>query len=270
MQRTADFHDQIADACLPQAARVVDDAAALNTAIDMLLVGSTALSERLDPEDWREVIRAYQAVCAQVIDRYEGHIAPYLGDGLLVYFGYPQAHEDEVERAVRTGLGIVACMAQLNTRLQRERGIQLSVRLGIHTGMVIVGDMRAGGARDSPILSELLNLAARLQEIAEPDTMVISGATYRLSQRKFHCQALGAHSLRDLPQPVVVYRVIQKREDQYAPTPLVGREQEMGLLLERWTQVKDGLRCVVLLSGEPGIGKSRLVQEMKAHVAGEP
>jgi TOMM system kinase/cyclase fusion protein len=240
------------------------------TVLSCALVGSTTLSEHLDLEEVSEAIRAYQAVCAQVIDRYEGHIAQYLGDELLVYFGYPQAHEDDAERAVRTGLGIIEDMVRLNTQLQRERGIKLSVRLGIHTGLAVVSDMGADATRDPSILGEPLNLAARLQEIAEPDTMVISGATYRLTQRRFNCQALGAHSLRDRSQTIVVYRVLQEREDHYQLTPLVGREQEMGLLLERWAQVQDGLGQVVVLSGEAGIGKSRLVQEVKTRVAGEP
>jgi TOMM system kinase/cyclase fusion protein len=228
------------------------------------LVDAAVLSERLDLEDVSEVIRAYHATCAEVVERFKGHIAQSLGDGLLVYFGYPLAHEDEALRAVRTGLGIVEGMERLNTCLQRERGIRLGVRLGIHTGLVVAGD-----TRELPILGEL-NLAARLKELAEPDSIVISSATYRQVQRRFHCQALGIHSLRGLSQPVVVYRVLKEQEDQPAPTPLVGRQQEMGLLLERWALMGEGLGQVVVLSGEAGIGKSRLVQEVKTHVAGEP
>ena len=228
------------------------------------LVGAATLSERLDLEDVSEVIRAYQATCAEVVERFEGHIAQYPGDGLLVYFGFPLTHEDDALRAVRTGLGIVESMARLNTRLQQEKAIRLSVRLGIHTGLVVAGD-----TREMPILGEL-NLAARLKELAEPGTIIISSATYRLVQRRFHCQALGTHSLGGLSQPVVVYRVLKEQEDQYELTPLVGRQQEMGLLLERWAQMGEGLGQVVVLSGEAGIGKSRLVQEVKAHVAGEP
>jgi predicted ATPase/class 3 adenylate cyclase len=240
------------------------------TVLSCALADSPTLSERLDPEDWREVIRAFQAACAEVIDRHGGHIAQHPGEELLVYFGYPQAHEDNAERAVRTGLGIIAGIARLNTRLQREGGIRLGVRSGIHTGLVVVGDVGAADTRAPPILGEPLNLAVRLQEMAERDTVVISGATYRLNQRRFHCQALGAHSLRDLPQPVEVYRVLREREDPYELAPLVGREQEMGLLLERWAQAQEGLGQVVVLSGEAGIGKTRLVQEVKARVAGEP
>jgi TOMM system kinase/cyclase fusion protein len=228
------------------------------------LVDAAVLSERLDLEDVSEVIRAYQARCAEVVERFKGHIAQYPGDGLLVYFGFPATHEDDALRAVRTGLGIIEGVERLNTDLQREKGIRLGVRLGIHTGLVVAGDMR-----ELPILGEL-SLAARLKELADPDTMVISSATYRLVQRRFHCQALGIHSLAGLSQPAVVYRVLKEQEDPYELTPLVGRQQEMGLLRERWAQIGEGMGQVVVLSGEVGIGKSRLVQEVKTHVAGEP
>jgi class 3 adenylate cyclase len=228
------------------------------------LVDAAALSERLDLEDVSEVRRAYHATCAEVVDRFEGHIAQSLGDGLLVYFGYPFTHEDEALRAVRTGLGMVEGMEQLNTCLQRERGMRLGVRLGIHTGLVVAGD-----TRERPLLGEL-NRAARLKDLAEPGTIISSRATYRLVQRRFHGQALGTHSLGGLSQPVVVCRVLKAPEHHYELSPLVGRQQEMGLLLERWAQMGEGLGQVVVLSGEAGIGKSRLVQEVKAHVAGEP
>jgi class 3 adenylate cyclase len=227
------------------------------------LVDAAELSERLDLEDASEVIRAYQATCAEVVERFKGHIAQYPGDGLLVYFGFPLTHEDDALRAVHTGLGIIEGVERLNTYLQREKGIRLDVRLGIHTGLVVAGD-----TSELPILGEL-NLAARLKELAEPGTIIISNATYRLVQRRFHCQSLGSHSLGGLSQQVVVYRVLKEQEDQYERTPLAGRQQEMGLLLERWAQIGEGMGQVVVLSGEVGIGKSRLVQEVKTHVAGE-
>jgi class 3 adenylate cyclase len=242
------------------------------------LVDSTALASQLDPEELREVVRAYQQAGAEVIGRFEGHIAQYLGDGLLVYFGYPQAHEDDAPRAVRTGLGIVEAMGRLNARLQRDKGVSLAVRLGIHTGLVVVGEMGGGVRHVQLALGETPNLAARLQGLAEPDTVVISGATYRLVQGLFVCQALGVQTLKGVPQPVAVYRVLGESEahgrlEAAGPsglTPLVGREQEVGLLVERWQQAKEGLGQVVLLSGEAGIGKSRLVQVVKERVAGEP
>lgn len=145
------------------------------------LVGSTALAEQLDPEEFRTVLRDYQATCAAVIRRFEGHLARYVGDGLLVYFGYPQAHEDDARRAVSTGLGIVEAIRGLNTRLQKEKRLELAVRVGIHTGLVVAGDMdRAAQLEAMAVVGETPNIAARLQGLAEPDTVVISVATHRL------------------------------------------------------------------------------------------
>jgi TOMM system kinase/cyclase fusion protein len=242
------------------------------------LVDSTVLASQLDPEEWREVVRAYQDTCAKVIARFEGHIAQYLGDGLLVYFGYPLAHEDDAQRAVRAGLGIVEALGQLNTRLEQEHGVQLAVRLGIHTGLVVVGDVGGGARQKQLALGETPNVAARLQGVAAPDTLVISAATFQLLSGFFACQSLGTPLLRGVAQPLEVYQVLyesmaRSRLEAVGSTgltPMVGREQEVGLLLERWAQVKDGAGQVVLLSGEAGIGKSRLVQMLKEHVATEP
>jgi TOMM system kinase/cyclase fusion protein len=242
------------------------------------LVDSTALSSRLDPEDWREVVRAYQDTCAKVIARFEGHIAQYLGDGLLVYFGYPQAHEDDAQRAVRVGLGIVEAVGQLNTRLAQERGVSLGVRLGCHTGLVVVGEIGGGTRHEQLALGETPNLAARLQGIAAPNTVVISAATRQLLGGFFACQPLGNQLLKGFAQLIEVYQVRYESTarsrleaaGRTGLTPLVGREAEVGLLRERWAQVKDGLGQVVLLSGEAGIGKSRLVQVLQEHVAAEP
>jgi class 3 adenylate cyclase/predicted ATPase len=242
------------------------------------LVDSTALSSQLDPEDLREVVRAYQETCAKVIARFEGHIAQYLGDGLLVYFGYPLAHEDDARRAVQAGLGMVDALGQLNTRLEQERGVRLAARLGIHTGLVVVGDVGGGTRQEQLALGETPNLAARLQGIAAPNTLVISAATFQLLGGFFACQPLGTPLLKGQAQPLAVYRVLyesmaRSRLEAAASTgltPLVGREQEVGLLLERWTQVKEGVGQVVLLSGEAGIGKSRLVQVLQEQVATEP
>jgi class 3 adenylate cyclase len=148
------------------------------------LVDSTRLSSQLDPENYREVVRAYQKVCAEVIQRYDGHIAQYLGDGLLVYFGYPQAHEDDAQRTIRTGLGIIEAIGSLNTRLEQDNGITLAVRLGIHTGLVVVGAMGGEGRQEQLALGEVPNIAARIQGLAEPNTIIISASTYRLIQLK--------------------------------------------------------------------------------------
>jgi class 3 adenylate cyclase len=242
------------------------------------LVDSMGLSTQLDPEDLREVVRAYQAACAEVIQRFDGHIAQYLGDGLLVYFGYPQAHEDTAQRAVRSGLGMIEAMGTLNTRLKHAHGVRLAVRLGIHTGLVVVGEIGNGGRQEQLALGETPNIAARLQGLAAPDTVVISEATAHLIQGYFVCQPLGAQALKGLPQPPQVYRVVQEsgaqtRLDVVIPrglTPLVGRDEEVGLLQRRWDQATTGTGQVVLLSGEAGIGKSRLVQVLKEHITSEP
>src|SRR5262245_49918682 len=242
------------------------------------LVDSTALAGQLDPEELREVVRAYQGACAKVIARFEGHIAQYLGDGLLVYFGYPLAHEDDPQRAVRAGLGIVEAMRGLNTHLEQERGVHLAARLGIHTGLVVVGEVGGGSRQEQLALGETPNLAARLQGIAAPDTLVVSAATLQILGGFFACQSLGTPLLKGFAQPLEVYQVLyestaRSRLDAAGSTgltPLVGRDQEVRLLLERWAQVKDGMGQVVLLSGEAGIGKSRLVQMLKEHVAAEP
>jgi TOMM system kinase/cyclase fusion protein len=242
------------------------------------LVDSTRLASQLDPEELRQVVQAYQATCAKVIARFEGHIAQYLGDGLLVYFGYPLAHEDDAQRAVRAGLGMVEAVGQLNTRLEPERGVHLAVRLGIHTGLVVVGDVGDGARQEQLALGETPNIAARLQEMATPNTLVISAATFPLLGGFFACQPLGTPLLKGLAQPLAVYRVLYESmarsrleaASSTGWTPLVGREQEIGVLRERWAQVKDGLGQVVLLSGEAGIGKSRLVQVLKEQVAAEP
>jgi class 3 adenylate cyclase/predicted ATPase len=242
------------------------------------LVDSTVLASQLDPEDLREVVRAYQEACAKVIARYEGHIAQYLGDGLLVYFGYPLAHEDDAQRAVRAGLGMVEAIGQLNTHLMEARGVQLAMRLGVHTGLVVVGEVGGGTRQEQLALGETPNLAARLQSLAAPNTVVISATTFQLLGGFFACQSLGTPPLKGLAQPLEVYRVLYESTARSrleaagstGLTPLVGREQEVGLLLERWAQVKDGLGQVVLLSGEAGIGKSRLVQVLTDQVAAEP
>src|SRR5262245_28478210 len=242
------------------------------------LVDSTVLASRLDPEELREVVRAYQEVCAKVIARFEGHIAQYLGDGLLVYFGYPLAHEDDAQRAVRSGLGIVEALGQFNAHLTHERGVHLAVRLGIHTGLVVVGEVGGGTRQEQLALGETPNLAARLQGMAAPNTLVVSAATVQLLGGFFTSQSLGTQPVKGLAQPVEVYQVLHEsmarsRLEAAGSTgllPLVGREQEVALLHERWAQVKDGMGQVALLSGEAGIGKSRLVQVVKEHVATEP
>src|SRR5712692_2646930 len=246
------------------------------------LVGSTALSTQLDPEELRVVILAYRETCASAISRFGGYLAKYIGDGLLVYFGYPLAHEDDAQRAVRAGLEIVAAIQHLNTRMSAIVGTHgrapLQVRIGIHTGLVVAGEMGVG---DQPeplaIVGETPNIAARLQEHAQPNSVVISAPTSRLVTGLFECQDLGPQLLKGLSTPLSVYRVVRKSAAQSrfevaistGLTPLIGRAHEMGLLRERWEKARQGEGQVVLLSGEPGIGKSRLVQELTEQLAHE-
>jgi class 3 adenylate cyclase len=241
------------------------------------LVDSTQLSQQLDPEDLRQVVRAYQETAAEVIQRFEGHIAQYLGDGLLVYFGYPRAHEDDAQRAVHTGLGIVEAMGILHSRLQAEYGVALAVRLGIHTGPVVVGEMGSGGRHEHLALGETPNIAARLEGLAAPNTVVISAVTAQLVQRTFVLEALGSQALKGITEPMAVWRVVGPRETLREATtpapedvkPLVGRDEELGLIVRRWEQSKAGQGQVVLISGEAGIGKSALVDTLRAHVRRE-
>ncbi|HEX6122022.1 MAG TPA: adenylate/guanylate cyclase domain-containing protein [Ktedonobacterales bacterium] len=241
------------------------------------LVGSTELSGQLDPEDLRAVMCAYQQAAAAVIRQYEGHIAQYLGDGLLVYFGYPTAHEDDARRAVHAGLDIVdAITTTLNIRLAELYGITLAVRLGIHTGPVVVGAMGGGGQHEHLALGETPNIAARLQGLAPANAVVISGATARLVPGTFALEELGPHTLRGVAEPMTISRVhgrlaTPNSDEEFvtAAPVLVGREEESGLLRRRWNQSQAGLGQIVFLSGEAGIGKSALVEGLRAHVRAE-
>jgi len=241
------------------------------------LVGSTQLSIQLDPEDLRAVVCAYQEAAAAVIRQYAGHIAQYLGDGLLVYFGYPTAHEDDARRAVLTGLGIVEAIATLNTRLMGQYAVQLAVRLGIHTGPVVVGMMGGGGRHEHLALGETPNIAARLEALAPANAVVVSAVTARLVRGTFALEDMGPHILRGTAEPMTITRVrglmATPSPDEEFVTPtvpvLVGREEESGLLRRRWSQSQAGLGQVVFVNGEAGIGKSALVKGMRAQVRAE-
>jgi class 3 adenylate cyclase/predicted ATPase len=237
------------------------------------LVGSTALSGRMDPEDLREVIAAYQKAVADTVQRFGGFVAKYMGDGVLVYFGYPQAHEDDAERAVRAGLELIQAVGGLKS------SYPLQTRVGIATGLVVVGDLIGSGeAKERGIIGETPNLAARLQGIAEPNSVVIADSTRKLLGNLFDLQDLGAQDLKGIGGPLKAWAALRpasvesRFEALHASglTELVGREEELELLLRRWSKAKTGEGQVVLLSGEAGIGKSRLTAALMEHLDGEP
>ncbi len=239
------------------------------------LVDSTTLSERLDPEELRELILIYQELCSKVIRSFDGYIAQYLGDGVLAYFGYPIAHEDDAKRAMHAGLGILQGIKRHNSKFDRKQ--QLNVRIGIHTGLVVVGGMEKEEKHESLAMGVTPNIAARLKDIAEPNCIIVSEATYKLIEGYFVCQSLGSYNLRGYSKPMELYSVL-RRSDVESPldiaavkglTPLVGREDEVKLLLEHWEGVKNGVGHVILLSGEAGIGKSRLVDVLKERLIPE-
>src|SRR6516165_4153985 len=239
------------------------------------LVGSTALSARLDPEDMRAVIDAYHATCARITLNYDGFLAEFRGDGILAYFGYPLAHEDDAERTVRAGLDIIVAVARLETRAAEP----LAVRIGAATGLVVVGDLSHEGAlREHAVVGDTPNLAARLQASAEPGTIVIGGSTRRLLGDLFHLRDLGRHVVKGIAEPVAAWAVegVSDSESRFEAvrtaglTDLIGREDELDFLLERQRLAWKGEGQIVLISGEPGIGKSRLVAALAERIAGEP
>ncbi len=239
------------------------------------LVGSTSLSARLDPEDMREIIGAYHHCCAEMIEGAGGFVAKYMGDGVLAYFGYPQAHEDDAELAVRAALGLTAAIP----KLQIGNNSPLEVRVGVATGLVVVGDLVGrGDAQERGVVGDTPNLAARLQALAEPGQVVISEGTRRLARGLFDYDDLGRVPLKGLTDRVQAWRVLGPRavesrfEAQHETSliPLVGRDEELDLLLRRWRRAAGGEGCVVLLSGEPGIGKSRLTVALEERLASEP
>jgi class 3 adenylate cyclase/predicted ATPase len=238
------------------------------------LVGSTALSARLDPEDLREVIAAYHRAVAEVVAGFDGFVAKYMGDGVLVYFGYPQAHEEDAERAVRAGLGVIDAVGRLDVK-----SVKLQTRVGIATGLVVVGDLIGeGSAQEQSVVGETPNLAARLQAGAEPDTVVIAAGTRRLVGDLFEYRDIGAVEVKGLAAPVPAWQVLRpsgvasRFEALRGPalTRLVGRDEEIDLLMRRWERAKAGDGQVVLVSGEPGLGKSRIAAALVERLHDSP
>src|SRR5262249_8202505 len=273
LRAIADLNPAAAPIVAPAAPRAADTAERRQVTVMFSdLVGSTALAARMDPEDLRELISAYQTCVADVVRRFGGFVAQYLGDGLLVYFGYPEAHEDDAERAVRAGLEVIAAVRALNT------AAPLQTRVGIATGLVVVGDLVGSGtAQKRDIVGETPNLAARLQGIAEPNTVVLAEDTRSLLGNLFELDDLGAMELKGLACPVRAWvalraSTVESRFEALHPsglTALVGREEETELLSRRWERAKDGEGRVVLISGEAGVGKSRLTAALLETVAPE-
>jgi class 3 adenylate cyclase len=236
------------------------------------LVGSTPLSTRFDPEDLREIVGAYHRCVADTVARFGGFVAKYMGDGVLIYFGYPEAHEDDAERAARAGLAVIDAVGRLATQEP------LNVRIGIATGVVVVGDLiGAGAAQERGVVGETPNLAARLQALARPGTLVVADSTRRQIGALFEIEDLGPQPLAGFAEPQRAWRVVGEsgvvsrfEALRSGTTPLVGRDEELDLLLRRWQQAKSGDGRVVLVSGEPGIGKSRLTAALSAHIETEP
>lgn len=234
------------------------------TVLSCDLVDSVTLAEQFELEDYHDIIRLYRDMCDAMIRHYEGHIAHDLGAALLIYFGHPQSHEDDAQRAVRTGLAITEGLAALNTRLWGEKNIALAVRWGVHTGPMVVEAITSTVPAGVVALSEVPHMAQQIQRLAVPGTGVIGASTARLVEAYFVCEALGAQLLEANAQPMPLFRVLAPAAlSQKGRTPFVGREAEMAMLWDRWTQAKDGFGQVVLLNGDPGIGKSRLVHTMK-------
>src|SRR5216683_1391766 len=237
------------------------------------LVGSTGIAARLDPEQWRETVAGYHRAAAEAITRFDGHVAKYLGDGVMAYFGWPAAHDNDAERAARAGLALLDAIVQLN---QQPGHAQLSARVGIDSGLVVIGQ---GAGNEAEVFGDAPNIAARVQAIAAPDTIAITDATHRLVSGLFVVEDCGAQELKGIDRPLRLYRVVRPSgmrgrfpamAAMRGMTPFVGREDELRSLLNRWERGREGEGQVVTIIGEAGIGKSRLVQRFREEIAATP
>ena len=237
------------------------------------LVGSTEIASHLDPEEWREIVGEYHRAAAQAIERFGGRVAQYLGDGVMAYFGWPEAHDNDAERAARAGLAILDAISKLNEHPARPK---LSARIGIDSGAVVVG---AGVGKEADVFGDTPNIAARVQAAAAPGTLLTTADTHRLVSGLFVVEDRGAQALKGIERPVQLYRVVQPSGVRgrleataavRALTPFIGREDELRLLMNRWERALDGEGQMALITGEAGIGKSRLVQRFHEQIAGTP
>ncbi|MGH7813751.1 MAG: AAA family ATPase [Candidatus Binataceae bacterium] len=261
-----------ADAAAPSAALAAEGERRHLTVLFCDLVGSTEIAARLDPEEWRDIAAQYQRTAAEAVTRLGGRVAKYLGDGLVVYFGYPEAHEDDAERAARAGLSIVDAVAELNQRLSTgNHRVKLAVRVGVDTGSVVVGQ---GGGTEAEVFGDVPNIAARVQALATPDSVLITGAVQEIVAGLFEVEDCGEQRLKGISHPVQLYRAVKagavrRRAHGVAarsPSRFVGREDELHLLMSRWERARDGEGQLILVAGEAGIGKSRLVEEFRARI----
>ncbi|MGH3102243.1 MAG: adenylate/guanylate cyclase domain-containing protein, partial [Thermoleophilia bacterium] len=236
------------------------------------LVNSTPLAGSLDPEDWREVLSAYQHACVRAIERFDGYTAQYLGDGVVAYFGYPRAHEDDAQRAVHAGLGIVEELVPVDEYFREQLDISLQARVGLHTGVVVVGEMGAGESRSQhDIVGETPHIAARLQSVAEPGSVAISGDTHHLTEGYFETESLGEYDLKGVSRPIDVHRALRATgavgrlevAGARPMTPVMGRDGELERITDAWRQAESGNGAIVHVTGEAGIGKSRLVHALR-------